>query len=246
MTKKIMLTKGLTNRYLLPCNGGYLLVDGGGESEFSLFLNELKEQGIEPGEIKYLFLSHHHEDHAGFAASLRKVSNYRIIAHHKAFEPLQKGEHFIPEEGGIVNRRVILFGYYLYLTKKVRLNIKPLDIKDTDLSVTGDDDELLRSLGVSGAILSTPGHSPDSISLLLDDGSCFCGDLAMSGPTWLGTRYCCIFISDLAQYYKSWQKVIEAGARTIYPAHGLPFSYRELERNLHAFSQEDLIKKKLK
>ncbi len=85
------LTKGLTRRYLLPCNEGYLLVEGGSESEFSLFLRELKEQEIDPGEIKYLFLSHHHEDHAGFAASLRDLSDCKIIAHQDAMGPLQEG-----------------------------------------------------------------------------------------------------------------------------------------------------------
>ncbi len=244
MRDLIKLTKGLTKRYLLPCNAGYLLVEGGSESEFSLFLKELKEQGIGPGEIKYLFLSHHHEDHAGFAASLRELSDCRIIAHQEALEPLQTGEHFIPGEGGIVNRRVILFGYYLFLTKKVRLKLNPLEIKEGDLPVTGDNNELLRTLGVPGKILATPGHSPDSISLLLDDGSCFCGDLAMSEPAWLRTSYCCIFIANVEQYYKSWQKIIDEGARTIYPAHGQPFSYRELEKNMHAFSEEDLIKKR--
>ena len=244
MGEIIELTKGLTRRYLLPCNEGYLLVEGGSESEFSLFLKELNEEGIGPGEIKYLFLSHHHEDHAGFASSLRELSDCRIIAHQEALEPLEKGEHFIPGEGGIVNRRVILYGYYLFLTKKVRLKLKPLEIMEGDLPVTGDDNEMLRTLGVPGKILVTPGHSPDSISLLLDDGSCFCGDLAMNGPAWLKTRNCCIFISDVEQYYKSWQKIIDQGARTIYPAHGRPFSYRELEMNMHAFSEEDLIMKR--
>lgn len=240
----IKLTKGLTRRYLLPCNEGYLLVEGGSESEFSLFLEELKEQDIDPVEIKYLFLSHHHEDHAGFASSLRELSDCRIIAHKEALETLEAGEHFIPGEGGIVNRRVILYGYYLFLTKKVRLELNPLKIKEDDLPVTGDNNELLRTLGVPGKILATPGHSPDSISLLLDEGSCFCGDLAMSEPAWLGTRKCCIFISDIEKYYTSWQKIIDEGARTIYPAHGQPFSYRELEKNMQAFSEEDLIKKR--
>ncbi len=32
-------------------------------------------------------------------------------------------------------------------------------------------------MGIDGEIVSTPSHSRDSISLLLDDGSCFVGDL---------------------------------------------------------------------
>ena len=37
--------------------------------------------------------------------------------------------------------------------------------------------ELLKALGIDGEILHTPSHSEDSISLLLDDGSCLVGDL---------------------------------------------------------------------
>ena len=37
--------------------------------------------------------------------------------------------------------------------------------------------EFLRSIGISGEIIHTPSHSTDSISIILDDGSCFVGDL---------------------------------------------------------------------
>ena len=36
---------------------------------------------------------------------------------------------------------------------------------------------VLKALGIDGEILHTPSHSEDSISLLLDDGSCLVGDL---------------------------------------------------------------------
>ena len=35
----------------------------------------------------------------------------------------------------------------------------------------------LAKLGISGEIIHTPSHSPDSISLVLDSGDCFVGDL---------------------------------------------------------------------
>ena len=35
----------------------------------------------------------------------------------------------------------------------------------------------LSAIGISGEIVHTPSHSDDSISLILDDGSCFVGDL---------------------------------------------------------------------
>ncbi|MFN8418983.1 MAG: hypothetical protein U0528_07035 [Anaerolineae bacterium] len=35
----------------------------------------------------------------------------------------------------------------------------------------------LSSIGIAGAIISTPGHSDDGIALILDDGAAFTGDL---------------------------------------------------------------------
>jgi len=71
------------------------------------------------------------------------------------------------------------------------------------LAKTGWSYELLRSLGVPGKILCIPGHNPDSISLLLDDGSCFCGDAAFNLMPWLGTRYLLPLISDMESSYRS-------------------------------------------
>ena len=37
--------------------------------------------------------------------------------------------------------------------------------------------EFLSRLGIKGKVIHTPGHSDDSISLILDDGAAFVGDL---------------------------------------------------------------------
>ena len=45
------------------------------------------------------------------------------------------------------------------------------------------EDELsLRDHGIPGTVLHTPGHSPGSLSVVLDTGEAFVGDLAMNGP----------------------------------------------------------------
>lgn len=70
---------------------------------------------------------------------------------------------------------------------------------------------VLERIGIAGEILPTPGHSPDSVSLLLDDGSAFTGDL---GPA---------FTDDEADPVASgWRLLSERGMRRIYPAHGPP------------------------
>ena len=56
-----------------------------------------------------------------------------------------------------------------------------------------------------------PGHSDDSVSLLLDDGSVFTGDLTPLENAWGET-------ADLVM--SSWQLTQERGAKQVYPGHG--------------------------
>ena len=68
---------------------------------------------------------------------------------------------------------------------------------------------LLERLGIGGEIVATPGHSDDSVSLLLDDGSVFTGDLTP-------------LVGDAQEERAraSWRLLWEKGARQIYPGHG--------------------------
>jgi glyoxylase-like metal-dependent hydrolase (beta-lactamase superfamily II) len=70
---------------------------------------------------------------------------------------------------------------------------------------------VLERIGIPGEIVHTPGHSDDSISLLLDDGSVFTGDL--THPALVGEREAAVVTS-------SWQLLRERGATRVYPAHG--------------------------
>jgi ribonuclease/clavin/mitogillin len=70
---------------------------------------------------------------------------------------------------------------------------------------------LLAGIGIPGEIVHTPGHSDDSISLVLDDGSVFAGDLT---PPGLAPE------NDAAAVAASWRLLRERGATRVYPAHG--------------------------
>ena len=94
----------------------------------------------------------------------------------------------------------------------------------------GDDYDLLKSLGVDGKILYTPGHSQDSISVILSNGRAFVGDVAMNFLRLTGIGHHPIFIEDINMVHGSWQRLIEQGGKRIYPSHGKPFSAQELAR----------------
>ena len=174
-----------------------------------------------------MLLTHHHDDHAGFAAELVKQTKCRVIAHHNAVVPLERGESADTMQP--VNRRVkFLFSLFELFHRKFRF--PPLILDENDIVLMGDDLDLPKSIGVDGRILYTPGHSCDSISVILSDGSAFVGDVAMNFLRLTGIRHRPIYIEDLNTVYASWQRLIEQGAKVIYPSHGKPFSAKKLSQ----------------
>lgn len=201
------------NCYLIEVEGGYLLVDTGMTKETGRLLNLLGKNGVDTSKINYIFLTHHHSDHSGNVKWLLEKTDARLIVHKRAASYLKqgvmrevRGAHLVSKVPAWVYNNFIDYSY------------TPVPIRDTDLIVDGDNISL-RDIGIDGSILYTPGHTTCSISLLLDSGEAFVGDLAVRrfhpGPT---------FAEDIDEIYMSWKKLIDAGAKLICPAHDSPFT----------------------
>jgi glyoxylase-like metal-dependent hydrolase (beta-lactamase superfamily II) len=118
----------------------------------------------------------------------------------------------------------------------------PYRVRDRDLVVAGDrDDEVLRRFGIAGTVVALPGHTVDSIGIVLDSGDAFVGDAAANFLRFAGTKHCVVFITDLGEYYASWRRLIDAGAKRIHPAHGESFPVEHLVRDLGANRKADLV-----
>ncbi len=217
---------GWTQCYLLDCTGGYLLIDTDYPKYYRRFARKLGSLGIALSDIKYLLLTHHHDDHAGFAAELVRSAGCQVIAHRHAVLPLSQGR----SEGtdNPVNRRCqATLALYALVHREYRF--PPLTLTARDVVVEGDDGSLLKEIGIDGVILHTPGHTRDSISVLQSEGSAFVGDAAMNFLRWTGMGHRPIVVENIEIVYESWQKLRERGARIIYPSHGKPFSATELK-----------------
>ena len=95
-----------------------------------------------------------------------------------------------------------------------------------------DRDFTLEPFGIHGKVIYTPGHSLGSMSLLLDTGDAFVGDLVMNGlPMRIGAGLPA-FAEDTDMLKKSLRLLLASGARWIYPAHGKPFPADKLEKLL--------------
>ena len=234
MKNYIRLNLGITKIYLLPCSGGYLLVDTSYEADYGKFRKKLANAGISVNQIKYLLLTHYHDDHSGFANKLKFEFGIPLIVQEKSVPLLAQGDSGEEDEGYYITRRLrFLFSIFELFHKNFKY--PPVLINDADTIVDGDDGQVLRRLGIDADILYTPGHSVDSMSVLCDDGTAFVGDAAMNFLKFTGTRYRPIYYNNLQQTYKSIQKLINAGAKTIVPAHGNIFPVKKLQDTLAHF-----------
>ncbi|MBW9278420.1 MBL fold metallo-hydrolase [Bacteroides fragilis] len=214
------ITYNSTNYYLEPCNNGFLLIDAGWHGKGEVFKKELNLLGIKPEQIKYILLTHHHHDHVAIVQELKTLANAKLIVHESQIPYLKTG---------VTNDRYIRqYNWVLWLIDKltkpfIKYKYPPISIDNSDIIIDTDiNDSMLRSIGVSGKIILTPGHSSDSISVLLDNGTAYVGDVAMnmSSMKLIGKIPFPIEAEDFEQVKLSMKKLINLGAIKFYPSHG--------------------------
>lgn len=214
---------GVTNCYLLRSSSFNVLIDTGYKGKAKIILDFLKNNRISPKSIGLIILTHGHYDHIGNASELKKISGAKILIH-KDDLPLL--------DSGITNSQstkpLNIWGKIL-LSKVSSIDTSFNPLKP-DIIIDSEFD--LRSYGIDGRIIHTPGHSKGSISIILDSGDAFIGDLAMNGlPLRMGAGEP-IFGENITEIYQSWKKLIENKANTLYPSHGDRFDIKVIKRIL--------------
>lgn len=227
---------GITTCYLLRAEEGYLLIDTGYEKDYPKFRRALGRLSIASEQIRWLLLTHHHDDHAGFAARLVEETGCRLIVHTDAVEPLARGESLETMEpvNGCIKA---VFGLFSIFHGGFRYPPLSVGAADGGTIIVESDMKIPEETGISGRIIATPGHCGDSISVILNGGEAFVGDAAMNFLNFCRIHYRPIYVEDRHAVFRSWGKILDHGARTIYPAHGRPFPAEELVRSLKRFTQ---------
>ncbi len=212
--------------YFIPCVGGWLQIDTASAGYWKTFCRKIRKSGIDLNQIKYLLITHHHDDHGGFAAELVQETGATLIVHEKAVGRLASGYIKKEDMHPPTTRRIqALFAIRQFYHRYV---FTPVRLRAGDWIVRGDDDQILKSIGIDGKILYTPGHNDDCISVVLADGSAFVGDAATSIFEVFGAKHRPPFIKFPDEVYRSWEKLRKSGARVIHPTHGKPFGAEKL------------------
>jgi len=179
-----------TNFYVIGARRPRFLLDLGWIGMMGALLANLERKGIPVSEITHGFATHYHLDHAGLAQELKAHGMTLIVTPEQVpFVPLMK-QHAKPQD---------------HLTDVL------LDDAKTRVVTCAESRAYFKTIGLDGELVHTPGHSDDSVSLLLDDGNVFTGDLTHPN-----------FVTDdeAEVTARSWQTLRDRGARTVYPGHG--------------------------
>ena len=196
----------IMNTYVYPCTDGYIMIDTGYEHSLKNVEKKLHKKNIELSDIKYVFLTHAHDDHAGFLNELLdKNENLKVIMSNKSMPTLKKGQNSF--DGGCSTLLALIFCKFMGVFGKADHRFPIIEDKHNHrfIEITEHNQcELEKLLG--GKILFTPGHTGDSISLKIGN-VIFCGDAAMNGVP--SIRRFIIWIEDLDLFEKSWKILID-------------------------------------
>ena len=217
----------IMNTYVYHTSAGYIMVDTGYEHSLENVEKKLNKQGINISDIKYVFLTHAHDDHAGFLNELLgKNTDLKVIMSDKAMPTLKRGQNSF--DGGCSTMFAWVFCKLMGLVGKSEHRFPPIEEQYNNrfIEITERNKSDLEGL-LEGEILFTPGHTSDSISLKLNN-IIFCGDAAMNGLP--SSKRLIIWIENVADFEKSWDQILSTNANTIYPAHGKPFPKSDLAK----------------
>jgi hydroxyacylglutathione hydrolase len=208
----------ITNCFLIKGSQGYLMVDAGPPKSISEFQAAMKDLVIAPEDIKMIFITHGHWDHWGSLSGIVELTGAETAINYREAPWLEEKRVRIPGGIGIWGKSVFI------LLSLMKSNIKAgLMTISADIALK-DEEFSLGSFGIKGKILHTPGHTEGSMSLLLDSGDAFVGDLAMSGFPRINGPGPFVLGEDIKAMKRSWQLLLEKGAVKIWPSHGNPFS----------------------
>lgn len=206
---------GLDTCYIVK-EDGVIAIDGGDPHKISKFVQGIAKAEVSSDDIKLLINTHGHWDHIGSSQEIKDLTGAKTLLHKDDMHFLEEGKTLQPPGFSLWGKLIVS------LMKAISPFITPPTV---EIDIVASDKEIsLEEFGISGVVIHTPGHSWGSVSVLLETGDVFVGDLAMNALPMRLNPGLPIFGDDIELVKQSWRSLLEKGAKTVYPAHGKPFS----------------------
>lgn len=143
-----------------------MIIEGGTGATFAIIINQLKELGIEPERIKYLFMTHTHADHIGAIPRLRRIwPHLKVVASPVGEKLLTR---LVTKEEALKEFLELDRSIIRIMLSKGEIDAVPPELDSYTFGVdmvVKEGDRLDLGSGVSWTVYDTPGHSPCHISL---------------------------------------------------------------------------------
>lgn len=206
---KVTLTvSGRNNVYLIESSGTVMLVDAGMAYMYDNLIYKIGKTKVTPSIIT---LTHAHYDHAENTDRLRKHFTAKILIHKSEAAHLSAGVN--PEDDPFSGAHEADDENY----RPVKADIPAEDGYQID--------------GIR--IMHTPGHTPGSICVIVDNEIAIVGDTMFSvHPGQAMVPY----VMDRKTLLKSWERLLRTECRLFLPAHGRPIMRKVVEAEFRAWA----------
>jgi glyoxylase-like metal-dependent hydrolase (beta-lactamase superfamily II) len=202
-----------------------IMIDAGSPKQIKRFLKAVERLSIKPEDIKLIVLTHGHWDHIGSAKEIKDRTGAKLALHQKEKDWLEKSLKPLPPGVTVWGK---IFGKILAMF----MPLVHIPVADVDIAL-GDGEFPLSEYGIPGKIFYTPGHSMGSVSILLDTGDAFVGDLAMSGFPLRFSPGLPILAGNMQKVRESWKLLMDRVQKQSIPDMGNHSQSTSFERPFH-------------
>lgn len=198
--------------YLIETSEALFLVDGGLIGTGHRILERIARIGRKPEHLRFALITHAHADHFGGLSDVQEASDCAVVCHPEHAGALRTG-------GNLVSPGLNVFARVY--ERIAHFALPKLELPKLRRVSSVGDGERLHDLGLPGTVLHTPGHSTGDLTLVLDDGSAFVGDLVQGPriPGVLPPEFSIMAVDEPAMF-ASWRALLASGAKMLYPGHG--------------------------
>lgn len=209
------LSLGFSNAFIIRDNG-IIMIDTGTNVNKEKYIKLFLQLGIDPKDINLIVISHGHSDHFAQLYELKCLTRAPVLCHRNAIEALQTGKYAQLVARNELGER---------MAKSIKINYVP-DHRHIKPDIIIDSTFNLSPYGINGRIVPTPGHSDCSISVILDTGEAFVGDILINS-LFSGELQAAYFANDEKALFSSIHMLVNE-ADTFYAGHGGPYTRQEV------------------
>ena len=203
--------------YLLRYEQGHILIDAGNRTTYAAFLKALDKAQVQVEDIRYVVLTHVHDDHISYLADLLAANPaIRVICHSAALPKLASDCMVI----GHCTTRMVRASSDLMDRLNLYAPYPTTVVKDAIHAE--QDPAVLEKAGYPIRLTMLPGHTVESIGLLVENKYYFVGDAMFNAPP--AKHLIPLVMEDLETFKASYKAIVDSNAETLYFGHGNPLA----------------------